>query len=102
MGRLNTGSRCLLVTRVRGYKREPVPPGRMTPFIPRRPPQKLRLVSVSVSNQRPPDGQKDDLQVERQTPMAQIVEVVLHPAGDGRVASPSVHLRPAGDANLQI
>src|SRR5207247_2924929 len=28
-----TGKRCLFVTRVRGYKREPFPPARTTPFI---------------------------------------------------------------------
>ena len=31
------GSRCLFVMRVKGYRREPVPPARMTPFTTARP-----------------------------------------------------------------
>src|SRR5215471_5114789 len=33
MGLSYTGNRCLLVTRVNGNKREPVPPAKMMPFI---------------------------------------------------------------------
>jgi len=33
MGRSKIGNRCLLVIRVSGWRREPVPPARRTPFM---------------------------------------------------------------------
>src|SRR5436309_1805451 len=48
------------------------------------------------------EGQQDDLDVERYRPVPDVVEVVLDAAVERRVAAQSVHLRPAGDAGLDV
>src|SRR4030095_16861659 len=44
----------------------------------------------------------EDLQVEEQRPALDVVEVVLDPLFERRVAAPAVHLRPARHAGLHL
>src|SRR5438128_338352 len=46
------------------------------------------------------EGQDQDLHVEQQRPVLDVVQVVLDPLLDRRVAAPAVDLGPAGDAAL--
>src|SRR5512140_2755885 len=49
-----------------------------------------------------PDGEPDDLQVERQRPVLDVVDIVLDPLLDRGVAAPAVDLGPAGEAALDL
>src|SRR5687768_15200469 len=54
--------------------------------------------SVRVVPQRVTQSHPENLEVELQGPVLDVVEVVLDPLLDRRVAAPAVHLRPTGDA----
>src|SRR6267142_1782776 len=48
------------------------------------------------------EGEPHDLQIEPHRPVLDVIQVVLDPLFDRRVAAPAVHLRPAGDARLHL
>src|SRR5262245_54110741 len=48
------------------------------------------------------EGQPHDLDVEADRPVLDVIQVVLDPLFERRVAAPPVHLRPAGDAGLHL
>ena len=48
------------------------------------------------------DGEPHDLEIERQRPVLDVVQVELDALFERRVAAPAVHLRPAGDAGLDL
>src|SRR5215475_134289 len=48
------------------------------------------------------DREPDDFQVETDGPILDVVEVVLNPLVERRVAAPAVHLRPAGHAGFHL
>ena len=48
------------------------------------------------------ERQPHDLQVEPDRPVLDVVQVVLDPLFDRRVAAPAVDLRPAGDSGLYL
>src|ERR1700746_4002362 len=42
-----------------------------------------------------------NLEIEGETPVTEIVEVILHALRDRRIAAPAVYLGPARDSNLE-
>ena len=46
------------------------------------------------------DGEEDDFYVEPEGPVFQVVDVALYTFLDGGVATPAIHLGPAGDAGF--
>ena len=47
------------------------------------------------------DGKQHDLQVECDTPVAEVVEIVLGAFADTGVTAPAIHLRPSRNSDLQ-
>src|SRR5690348_5114184 len=64
----------------------------------------LGMTSVrdTALEQAADDGQPHDLDIEADRPVFDVVQVVLNPLLERRVAAPPVHLRPAGDAGLHL
>src|SRR3954471_20787494 len=48
------------------------------------------------------DREPHDLQIEPHRPVLDVVQVVLNPLLERRVATPAVHLRPAGQPRLHL
>src|SRR3954447_10332312 len=61
-----------------------------------------RPVSECVAVEPADEGQPHDFQVERDRPVLDVVQVVLDPLLERRVAAPAVDLRPAGDPRLHL
>src|SRR6516164_5120340 len=57
---------------------------------------------VAVDAEAVPDGLQQDFQIEPETPALDVVEIVLDPLCDRRVAPPAVDLRPARDTRLDL
>src|SRR5580693_997982 len=57
----------------------------------------IRVLAVENAEQ----SHCDDLEVEGQTPVAEIVQIVFHAFSDGRVPAPAVDLGPPGDSSLK-
>src|SRR5258705_1074149 len=57
---------------------------------------------VAIDAEAVPEGLQEDLQIEGETPTLDVVEVVLDPLLDRRVAAPAVDLGPAGDPRLHL
>jgi hypothetical protein len=58
------------------------------------------LVRISLEKASK-DGKQHDLQVECNTPVPQIIEIILDAFADGGVTAPSIHLRPSRNSDLQ-
>src|SRR5581483_938510 len=59
--------------------------------------------SVSVSVEEPLDEREPhDLEVEPDRPVLDVIQVVLDPLLEGRIAAPAVHLGPPGEAGLHF
>src|SRR5688572_3057764 len=58
----------------------------------------LEGMPVQTAEERQPH----DLEIEAHGPVFDVIEVVLDPFLDRGVAPPAVHLRPAGDARLDL
>src|SRR5262249_21943244 len=72
------------------------------PSAPRAARRTRRSMRVAVDAEGVPEGLQQDLQIEAETPALDVVEVVLDPLLDRRVAAPAVDLRPAGDPGLHL
>src|SRR4029078_11926090 len=55
--------------------------------------------SVGVGLTKPPErGEEEDLDVEKERPILDVVEIEFDPLLQARIAAPAVDLRPAGEA----
>src|SRR4051812_41269174 len=62
----------------------------------------LASVSEGVAMEAAHQRQPHDLDVERDRPVLDVVEIVLDPLLERRVAAPAVDLGPAGDPGLDL
>src|SRR5579863_554725 len=44
---------------------------------------------------------RDDLKIERETPVAEVIKIVFHALGDRGIAAPTIDLDPACDPGLE-
>ena len=58
------------------------------------------LVCISAEYTEP-QGEADDADVKPETPILQVIKITFNTLVNRRVASPSIYLRPARNANLQ-
>src|SRR5271170_4850326 len=63
-------------------------------------PETRRLVGV-LAGEDSYHGHGDDLQIEGQTPVSKIVEIILHALCDRSVPAPAVHLGPTSNPSLK-
>ena len=58
--------------------------------------------SISIfAAKKAEQGHGDNLQIEGQTPIAQVIKIVFNPFRDRSIAPPSVHLGPSGDPGFE-
>ena len=62
----------------------------------------VRCAHALVIDHRPREGFKQNLQVQKRTPVVDVPDVELDPLLDAGVAAVAVHLRPTGDAGLHL
>src|SRR5258708_22967490 len=71
---------------------------RWDPMKPAAPVMTTRFLVGMFMEESPEQRQPHDLQIETNRPVFDVVQVVLDPFLDRRIAAPAVYLRPAGDA----
>src|ERR1022692_2243168 len=57
---------------------------------------------IGIATETAEDREEYNLEVKCEAPIAQVVEVIFQPIGNGCVTSESIHLGPARNPNLEI
>src|SRR5262249_27756465 len=84
------------------YPRSTKVSARWEPMKPAAPVITTRCLVGMLVEEAPEQREPHDLQVEADRPVLDVVEVVLDPLLDRRVAAPAVDLRPAGQPRLHL
>ena len=63
-------------------------------------PEITALICIAITAAPTKHRQQNNLQIKPQRPMLNIVQIMLHASLQTSITSPTVDLRPAGDAGL--